>query len=271
MNTKRHLTRAELFRGGPVEVVLAGVGGSGSQMLTGLARLDHAMRALGHPHGLHVTVFDPDLVSESNVGRQLYYPCDIGLPKAVVAVHRINAAFGLAWDARTVRYQGTTRGDWSGSFAFPAILVTCVDSAKARREIHTGIWGAGGGTPYYWLDLGNRQVDGQVILGQPIAFEKDAKGKPHADLPERLRCVTEVFPELLDKRRKEDNTPSCSLAEALESQDLFINQAVVTWGLQLLWGLFRDGGIDHQGYFINLRDGRVNPLPVRTAALEVAA
>ena len=42
-----------------VSIALAGAGGIGSQMLSGLARLDAAIRALGHP-GLDVTVYDPE-------------------------------------------------------------------------------------------------------------------------------------------------------------------------------------------------------------------
>ena len=63
---------------------LVGVGGNDAQMAACPARLDIAMRALGHPHGLHVTAFDADRVSEANVGRQLYSAADIGRHKALV-------------------------------------------------------------------------------------------------------------------------------------------------------------------------------------------
>jgi hypothetical protein len=52
------------------------------------------------------------------------------------------------------------------------------------------------------------------------------------------------------------------LAGALEKQDLFINQTVATFGLNLLWQLFRYGQLTHHGYFINLALGAVTPLPV---------
>ena len=45
----------------PVTVNLIGAGGTGSQVLTCLARLDVTLRALGHP-GLSVTLYDPDIV-----------------------------------------------------------------------------------------------------------------------------------------------------------------------------------------------------------------
>ena len=54
----------------PVTVNLIGAGGTGSQVLTCLARLDTALRGLGHP-GLFVTLYDPDTVTEANIGRQL--------------------------------------------------------------------------------------------------------------------------------------------------------------------------------------------------------
>ena len=49
----------------PVTVNLIGAGGTGSQVLTCLARLDTALRGLGHP-GLFITVYDSDIVTEAN-------------------------------------------------------------------------------------------------------------------------------------------------------------------------------------------------------------
>ena len=83
----------------PVNIVVAGAGGTGSQIITGLARLDRALRALGHPGGLAVHVWDPDRVSQANVGRQLFYDSDVGQFKCDVLIHRLNVAFGLGWKA----------------------------------------------------------------------------------------------------------------------------------------------------------------------------
>lgn len=94
------------------------------------------------------------------------------------------------------------------------------------------------------------------MLGCPIWDDEH-----RAHYPERLRPVLELFPELM-KRKKEDNAPSCSLAEALERQHLFVNQAVVTAALQILWQLFRFGVITWHGAFLNLNTGRTTPLPV---------
>ena len=51
----------------PITISLIGAGGTGSQVLTCLARLDVTLRNLGHP-GLFITLYDPDDVSEANIG-----------------------------------------------------------------------------------------------------------------------------------------------------------------------------------------------------------
>lgn len=50
-----------------------------------------------------------------------------------------------------------------------------------------------------------------------------------------LSFVTDEFSELLKKSEKNDNTLSCSIAEALENQGLFINFSLTQMGCSLLW------------------------------------
>jgi PRTRC genetic system ThiF family protein len=233
-----------------VEISLAGCGGNGSQMLTGLARLNHAITALGHP-GLKVTAYDPDTVSESNIGRQLFSPADVGTSKAHVLMNRINAFFGLAWDAHYGRYD---------TGKMPDILIVCVDSTKARHEIQRSVRNF---KAYYLLDLGNRAADGQVVFGQ-IMPTHDVTKFPAGHVA--LQSPYEFLPELVDINAKEDDTPSCGLAEALERQELFINQAIVTPALSILWEFFRYGRLTWHGAFVNLRTGSMRPLMVKEPA-----
>lgn len=233
-----------------VRIALVGCGGNGSQMLTGLARLHIALCALGHP-GLYVNAFDPDAVSEANIGRQLFAPADVGTNKASVLIHRLNAFYGLGWDDSPRHFH-----HHSGKHD---IVISCVDSRAARASVRH-ILSLRGWHPFYWMDLGNRAADGQVVLGIPAWNQK------HARNPLRLPTAPELFPEIADTRLKEDNTPSCSLAEALGRQELFINQAVVTIALQILWQLFRFAQIDWHGAFVNLKTGRTTALPVDAEA-----
>lgn len=239
-----HITPPALLQR-PVRLALIGCGGNGSQMLTGLARLNHAITALGHP-GLQVRVYDPDTVSEANMGRQLFGSFDVGASKAHVLVQRINAFFGLDWQAHFGRYENDGHGC--------QIAIACVDSAKARHEIHAKLRKQP--NLYYLMDLGNRAADGQVLFGE---LTKSPQVKGSTPLPSPYA----VLPELIDRAAPEDDTPSCGLAEALERQELFVNQSIVTPALSILWEFFRHGRLTWHGAFVNLRTGSMRPLNVR--------
>lgn len=60
--------------------------------------------------------------------------------------------------------------------------------------------------------------------------------------------------------KETDSGPSCSLAEALEKQDLFINSTLAQLGCNLLWKMFRHSMIEHQGLYLNLATMKVNPI-----------
>ncbi len=230
-----------------VNVVVVGCGGTGSTMAIGLVHLHQALLAFGHPHGLHVTVIDGDRISLANCVRQPYSENEIGLYKADVLVNRINLFWGLNWKAET-RYVGS-----GSSFRQePQLLISCVDTRAARREITKSI-------AYrdctYWLDLGNDADSGQFVLGQP---NNGACGKETLRIP----TVAELFPEIIDPALDaKDKLPSCSALEALESQSPFVNQALAYHALGMLAQFFRRGQLAYHGGFVNLATGRMSPLP----------
>jgi PRTRC genetic system ThiF family protein len=236
-----------------VAIHLIGVGGNGAQMAACLARLDIAMKALGHPCGLHVVAFDADRVSEANVGRQLYSPADVGRFKALVTIHRLNQFYGLDWTAHPARYE-----DYQHERRIHLdadILISCVDSRAARRAIHALVFHPH--THYrYWLDLGNTESTAQVVLGQAPKRIGSDESAPH------LPCITELFPELLDETVPDDNRPSCSVRVSLASQGLFVNDVAVRFAAQLLYELFSRGGISEHGVMVNLDSKRSGPIEV---------
>jgi PRTRC genetic system ThiF family protein len=242
-----------------VEVHLVGVGGNGAQMAACLARLDIAMRALGHPHGLHVTAYDADCVSVANVGRQLYSEADIGRYKALVTIHRLNLFYGLDWEAVPQRYEDAARASSVHSRA--DLLIGCVDSRAGRRTLHQIAFQEHAGY-WYWLDLGNTESTAQVILGQP----RCADSRDRAGSAPRLPCVTELFPELLDEQEPEDNLPSCSVRMSLASQGLFVNDVAVRFAAQLLYELFSKGRLRAHGVVVNLESKRCGPIDVDPVA-----
>jgi hypothetical protein len=75
---------------------------------------------------------------------------------------------------------------------------------------------------------------------------------------ERLRIVSELFPEMLGE--EEDPLPSCSAAAAINAQEPFVNQTLAISALSMLTRLFRYGRITYQGGFLNAENGRMVPL-----------
>jgi PRTRC genetic system ThiF family protein len=256
---KTHYTASELLNpANPITVCLIGAGGSGSQVLTGLARMSHSLQALGHA-GLHVSLWDNDTISEANRGRQLFAHCEVGLPKATALITRTNRFFGTDWKAVNKPFTRATAKDRA------ALYISCVDTAAARFEIaqvlgSIDVFNARADIPRYWLDFGNGRDTGQVVLATIGDIKQPATSNysPVARLP----FVTEEFGELLTLSDANGDMPSCSLAEALEKQDLYINGALAQMGCALLWGMLRNGMTRHRGFFLNLRDFRSQPLEV---------
>lgn len=211
-----------------IEITLIGVGGTGSLLLTLLLRVDVAIRQLGGA-GLHIRAFDPDVVSVTNLTRQNFAPADVGRYKAITLIERCNLYAGRAWEAFPRRAEAT---DFSqGSH----VVISCVDSGKSRREIYEALQGR---SVHYWLDCGNERDTGQVVLGQ-------LRGGP-----ERLLHILDRDATRMQGR--EVNTPSCSAAEALTRQSLFINPHIALEAAELIGKLILHGETPHCAVFVNL-------------------
>lgn len=257
MKTKAHFIAPELLNPtNPIEVCLIGAGGTGSQVLTALARMSHSLQALGHA-GFQVTLWDDDLVTEANRGRQLFAECEVGLSKSAALITRCNRFFGTMWKAVNRQFDADAK-------MRAAIYISCVDSVAARFAIADALQNKEdrqhyATVPRYWMDFGNGRDTGQVILSTIGAVKQPNSEKFNS--VGSLPFITDEFGELL-RQSETDETPSCSLAEALEKQDLFINSTLAQAGCSLLWQLFRNGMTTNRGFFLNLSDFRAAPLPL---------
>ena len=219
-------------------ITLVGAGGTGSHMAEGLARMHFALRQLGH-QGLSVTVFDDDAYEPHNAGRQIMRWQDVGVNKAHATVERVNRMYGTAWIASPSRFVP------NHNMLMGNIIITAVDGGRTRNELQRQFRQKHAfeesryqsahqdfSKTYYWLDLGNDERYGQVILGSS----------------KTATCVefNGLYPE-------DEPKGSCSMRDSLLKQDLFINQSVATAGLALLWDLFRRPRVERSMIFVNLK------------------
>ncbi|AMR30092.1 hypothetical protein A0256_01005 [Mucilaginibacter sp. PAMC 26640] len=196
---------------------------------------------------------------------------ELGLYKSVALINRINRFFGTNWRAETIRYDKASLKD--RELAIATITFSCVDVVDARYEIaevlkHLADKYSGRNRVQYWMDFGNSCSSGQVILS---TLEKIKQPASELYRPvETLPLFTDEFKELLYSSEQGDNTPSCSLAETLTKQDLFINSALANCGASLVWQLFKEGILFNRGFFLNLQDFRTQPLKVPDSLMSIS-
>ena len=178
---------------------------------------------------------------------------------------------------RLVTLEKTRRNAWSadstGSMEMTGRLspvntraapeqISCVDNVKTRLDIAKSLNKKSNGYKefcnYYWMDLGNGQTSGQCVLGTGVT-ETQPQSSEFKSV-RSLKNITEIFN--LQNVDEADSGPSCSIAEALEKQDLFMNSTLVQASANLIWNLLKDGMITNHGFFLNMEDFRMNPLNI---------
>ena len=248
----------------PIEVNLIGAGGTGSKLLIALMEMNYSLVELGHA-GLQVRLWDDDIITEANLGRQRFAPSETGLYKSVALINRVNRFMGTNWKAQTQKFERNSLGVMPEN-AKATIYISCVDNVQTRFDIAEMLTAiskqqrANRDKPKYWIDFGNGRDTGQVILST-IGSIKQPESEKY-EMVANLPMITDEFGELLKQSEQSDDTPSCSLAEALEKQDLYINSTLAQMGCSLLWNMFRYGMTENRGFFLNLKNFQVQPLKV---------
>ncbi len=248
----------------PILLNVIGAGGTGSKFMTALMEINHSLLECDHP-GLIVNLWDDDIITSANVGRQRFAESELGLFKSQAIINRLNRWAGTNWKAITKKFKRDENGDLPDQSG-ASILVSCTDTVFSRFEISEILlqlnkrFNYHRDTPKYWLDLGNTKDTGQVVLSTVGKVEqpRSKKYKTYDSLP----SIIEEYQKADVTAEYEDDTPSCSLAEALTKQDLFINSTIAQLGASLLWKLLRTGMTEHRGIFLNLKTFRSQPIVV---------
>lgn len=109
------------------------------------------------------------------------------------------------------------------------------------------------------MDFGNAQATGQVLIGNIRNKIRQPTSKEYIPTPQMNVITEEVSYSTI---KEKDSGPSCSLAEALNKQDLYINSMLSQVGCEILWTMFKEGSTLYRGAYVNLKTLRVNPIPV---------
>ena len=226
-----------------ITVSVIGAGGTGSLLLQQLGRMNKGLISLGSK-GLHVRCFDHDTISKSNVWRQLFLEGDIGRNKAECIISKVNTYYGFDWEAYPVKIKKDS------PYCLSNITIICVDNFDARKNIYKTN-PMNGGYEFkakYIIDCGNSQFDGQVYLSTVLASDQP---KSSFETVAVIKNPLQEYGKNIYKT-EDTNVPSCSLAEAINNQDLMINQFVADFAAKMIWDMVRFKYIDYSAMFINL-------------------
>ena len=218
-----------------------------------VVRLAHFLSEKGER--VAVTFIDPDTVELKNTFRQNFGLADVGTKKAETLALR----YGPTWE--TTIHVHTSRFDPKMidlDYGDVGVVLGCVDNAAARRSIadafKSGVyaWQGSQEPPLprrWWLDCGNGENTGQVLLGCALSA-KELKGAfpcyPNATYCVNLPSPIVQHPDLLEPQADEicvpEEKPGVACAEMAWSGDQSpsINAMVANIAATYLWRMFAD-------------------------------
>ncbi len=235
-------------------IVIVGAGGTGAQVARNVARIlyDARVKQLRVPH---LTLIDPDIVEAPNIGRQLFTPAHLKLPKATVIAQRLSFALGLDITSIVSPFNKALMPSHYGS---GTILIGCVDNHVARLAIQEAAHAV-------LIDAGNHHNTAQCVIGNsdyddPSFYQPDSL-QTLRYLPSPYR----VFPQLLEAEPEAgDDMSGLSCAQLVErsAQHLLINDLVSLSASNFVYKLLHRQPITHWMNFVSLDTLDVSSVPV---------
>ncbi|MGR5448503.1 PRTRC system ThiF family protein [Vibrio sp. PNB22_3_1] len=227
-----------------ISIHLVGCGGTGSFLCSEIINLINAVTMLSPETEFVVKLFDPANVTEANLVRQQFFKTQLGMNKATALAWTANNLYGMNFIAIESEYN-------PDQYTTPDILITALDKPSTRYAIYKKHLNKRNAT--YWLDTGNAEQDGNIILGE-LGLTQDRA---------RLPTVCDMF-DYSVLSDDEGNTKSCSAMESLSKQRLGVNAMSARLGGQLLFNLVIDGKLENNGAIFDIKTLHTTPLEIHS-------
>ena len=221
-----------------VHLIQVGAGGTGSWLFPHVVRIARLLMEKFHIP-TKVLLIDGDRVEAKNVFRQNFCDAEIGRNKAQTLALRYVGAWGVEVTAipkfLDETFSPPNLEGWQGGLE---VWIGCVDNHLARRCIAKLVRPADfhGGARSWWLDCGNGQLTGQVLLGcQPVSGDPFVLPGFCAALP----LPTVQHPELFKPEEEAQPTlgaesTSCGDLAMIDEQGVLINATMAALAANFL-------------------------------------
>jgi PRTRC genetic system ThiF family protein len=219
-------------------IIIVGCGGTGAFVADGICRL-----LIGRQNQL--ILIDHDRVEDHNLKRQAFYTEDLGRFKSETLAKRLAANYN-----REIKYSVYPYSNNSIS----GLTIGCVDNAAARKSISDAQKYLQG----WWIDAGNGQHSGQVIIGNSYsAAQLGESFDPAKNIVQKLPVPTIQQPSLLIPVPKTEQQQDCAEAVRDDEQSPVINQAMASLVLHFVHKLI-NGQLSWMGAYLDLEAGTLH-------------
>lgn len=206
-------------------IAIVGLGGTGSILAEELGKLHYALINSDLP-GLKLTLIDFDTIAQKNIGRQKFYPNEIGKYKSEVIAQRLSRQYLM----RNVKFfinkvEELKLTDYD-------LIICCVDNFDARNYLFNNA------IKYYLLDIGNEKDFGQIILSKS----------------NELMHTFNIFGKGESRKQNKESNYECGYAEQFEEQGLYINSIMAVYSAELIRDFIVNDTIDYNCIFVNLKE-----------------
>lgn len=246
-----------------LQIVVVGIGGTGSAVAIDLARLAYHCEQNGLP--VMMQLIDGDKVEPKNVGRQQFSEFEVGENKATSMARRLNLWLGLdVMGTPKMLTKKTSLIFNDGDLKPLRIIVGAVDNHQARQAIAGFLQGTGA----WWVDTGNGEFKGQVLVGNHLRWGT-VEVTEELGLVNGLPSPAQQMPELLEAEvapvlQFED----CALRILRDEQSININRLMATYAAQVVYDLVIRRELDYMAIHASFRPPSAMAVPVTRRTLE---
>jgi hypothetical protein len=224
---------------------VVGCGGTGGFAAEGLCRI--------LPSSVPLVLIDPDRVESGNLRRQNFFREDLGKLKSEALAQRLSRKYDRAVAYSTLPVSLTPLG-------FNSLVVGCVDNGPARRDIAGKFNQTFGNVPAWWVDAGNGENFGQILIGNRTGTAQYTTGEK-GDRFYSLPLPTQQRPELFRQR------PAAGSCDDISGQGPTINQSMAVLVVEVVRRLIEGSCLWIQLY-LDMNQGTLQPVMATPETLE---
>ncbi len=248
--------------------IVLGIGGTGSELAPKLCRaLSFKKNIVGGP-AHEIILVDGDIVEEKNIMRQNFFSSDLQKNKAEVMALKCATAFGINVKAYPKYLENSEELDSliNGSSMRIPFIIGCVDTNAVRKMLHEYMKRWHSSKPLFWVDSGNEEFAGQVVLGvkkpngsfmsqhQVTTVGEGQDAITYTTYNFNLPTVADLYPDILTSEEKFTTALSCAERAVSNPQAADTNVEAANVIYQMVSNCLR-GRIDYHHVTFNVLKG----------------